>query len=140
MQRAPYRILFEVYRGATQEIFERDFPNLSGQATLLHRLTQPGHGLELNFRVVAQLENPRHFGASRRGNRNQNDSDSVARNKRADRAASSKYPHSGEMRKYEAKIKIEQLIRKYQLGVLAIGNGTACRETEQFVSELIGDL
>ncbi len=50
------------------------------------------------------------------------------------------FPHSGEMRRYEAKIKVEQLLRKYQLGVLAIGNGTACRETEQFVSELIGDL
>ena len=32
------------------------------------------------------------------------------------------------------------MLRKYQLGVLAIGNGTACRETEQFVSESIGDL
>jgi transcriptional accessory protein Tex/SPT6 len=50
------------------------------------------------------------------------------------------HPHSGEMRKYDAKIKVEQLIRKYQLGVLALGNGTACRETEQFISELIEEL
>jgi uncharacterized protein len=37
----------------------------------------------------------------------------------------------------EAKAKLEELIRKHQLNVIAIGNGTACRETEELVSELI---
>jgi len=31
------------------------------------------------------------------------------------------------------------LVRKHQLQVIAIGNGTACRETEEVVSELIAD-
>src|SRR5207249_7205065 len=37
----------------------------------------------------------------------------------------------------EAKSRLEELIRKHQLNVIAIGNGTACRETEELVSELI---
>jgi len=37
----------------------------------------------------------------------------------------------------EAKTKLEELIRKHNLNVVAIGNGTACRETEELVSELI---
>jgi transcriptional accessory protein Tex/SPT6 len=36
-----------------------------------------------------------------------------------------------------AKTKLEELIRKHQLNVIAIGNGTACRETEELISELI---
>ncbi len=39
----------------------------------------------------------------------------------------------------EAKNRLEDLVRKHQLNVIAIGNGTACRETEEFVSELIGE-
>lgn len=50
------------------------------------------------------------------------------------------YPHPPANKKAEAKSKLEQMIRKHQLSILAIGNGTACRETEQLVSELIGDL
>jgi len=37
----------------------------------------------------------------------------------------------------EAKTNLEQLVHKHQLNVIAIGNGTACRETEELVSELI---
>ncbi|MCI0463420.1 MAG: RNA-binding transcriptional accessory protein [Gemmataceae bacterium] len=37
----------------------------------------------------------------------------------------------------DAKAKMEELIGKHQLNVIAIGNGTACRETEELVSELI---
>jgi uncharacterized protein len=37
----------------------------------------------------------------------------------------------------EAKTKVYDLITRYNLNVVAIGNGTACRETEEFVSELI---
>jgi protein Tex len=39
----------------------------------------------------------------------------------------------------EAKDKLEDLVRRHQLNVIAIGNGTACRETEEIVSELIKD-
>ena len=39
----------------------------------------------------------------------------------------------------EAKAKLEDLIRRHQLNVIAIGNGTACRETEEIVSELIAE-
>jgi uncharacterized protein len=49
------------------------------------------------------------------------------------------YPHTGNKRA-EAKTKLEQLVRKYQVQVIAIGNGTACRETEEIVSELIAEL
>jgi uncharacterized protein len=40
----------------------------------------------------------------------------------------------------EAKRRLEELIRKHQINVIAIGNGTACRETEELVAELIADL
>jgi uncharacterized protein len=40
----------------------------------------------------------------------------------------------------EAKAKLEELIRKHQLRIIAIGNGTACRETEEVVSEVIAAL
>lgn len=42
-------------------------------------------------------------------------------------------------RKEEAKQKAIELIRKYELTVVAIGNGTACRETEDFFAEMIGE-
>ncbi len=50
------------------------------------------------------------------------------------------YPHVPANKQAEAKSKLEKLIRKHQLSILAIGNGTACRETEQVVSELIAEL
>jgi uncharacterized protein len=40
----------------------------------------------------------------------------------------------------EAKAKLEELIRKHQISIIAIGNGTACRETEEVVSEVIAAL
>ena len=49
------------------------------------------------------------------------------------------YPHAPQKRVADAKRKVEQLIRKYQTAVIAIGNGTACRETEQIVSDLIAE-
>ncbi len=49
------------------------------------------------------------------------------------------YPHTGNKRD-EAKAKLEQLVRKHQVQVIAIGNGTACRETEELISELIAAL
>ena len=39
----------------------------------------------------------------------------------------------------EAKNKLYDLVTRHHLNVIAIGNGTACRETEEFVSELINE-
>ncbi len=50
------------------------------------------------------------------------------------------YPHPPQKKVAEAKKKLEQLIRKHQTSIIAIGNGTACRETEQIVSDLIAEL
>jgi uncharacterized protein len=49
------------------------------------------------------------------------------------------YPHPPQKKPKEAKQKLEQLIRKHQIGIIAIGNGTGCRETETLVSELIAE-
>lgn len=43
-------------------------------------------------------------------------------------------------RKGEARAKLEELVCRHQLQVIAIGNGTACRETEEFVSDLLAEL
>jgi uncharacterized protein len=50
------------------------------------------------------------------------------------------FPHPPQNKKADAKAKLEELIRRHQLSVIAIGNGTACRETEEVVSEVIADL
>jgi len=50
------------------------------------------------------------------------------------------YPHPPQNRKAEARVKLEVFLRRHQTPVIAIGNGTACRETEEVVSELIADL
>lgn len=57
------------------------------------------------------------------------------------------YPHeaklggSPDVRKVEeSKTKVKSLIAKYHVDVIAIGNGTASRETEAFVAELIKEL
>ena len=38
----------------------------------------------------------------------------------------------------EARQKLVELVKKHQLTVVAIGNGTACREAEKFVSDALG--
>jgi uncharacterized protein len=48
-------------------------------------------------------------------------------------------PTQAPNKRAEAKAKLEELIRKHNLNVIAIGNGTACRETEEVVSELIAE-
>ncbi len=50
------------------------------------------------------------------------------------------FPHTGANKRTEAKAKLEELARRYQIHVIAIGNGTACRETEEVVSEVIAEL
>jgi protein Tex len=50
------------------------------------------------------------------------------------------FPHPPQNRKAEARTRLEELVRKHQTPVVAIGNGTACRETEELVSELIAEI
>jgi uncharacterized protein len=47
------------------------------------------------------------------------------------------YPTYGERQKNEAIAALEKLIRKHKIEHIAIGNGTASRETEQMTAELI---
>ncbi len=46
------------------------------------------------------------------------------------------YPHSGGRGAEEARSKVEHLLVKYKIEAVAIGNGTASRETENFVRAL----
>ncbi len=50
------------------------------------------------------------------------------------------YPTSGERRRREAIETLKQLVRKHGVRHIAIGNGTASRETEQMTAELIREL
>jgi uncharacterized protein len=50
------------------------------------------------------------------------------------------FPHPPQNKKEEARRKLEELVRKHQVQVIAIGNGTAGRETEELVSELLAAL
>ncbi|MCA9735935.1 RNA-binding transcriptional accessory protein, partial [candidate division KSB1 bacterium] len=50
------------------------------------------------------------------------------------------YPHQPQNRWDYSKIQIKNLIKKYDVSVIAIGNGTASRETEQLVAETIGEI
>ncbi len=46
------------------------------------------------------------------------------------------YPHPPQNRQAEAYQTVNDLIKKYQVTLIVIGNGTASRETEQFVAEI----
>lgn len=50
------------------------------------------------------------------------------------------YPHKPVMKEKEAKAKFTQIIKDFKVEMVAIGNGTASRETEQFVSEILKEL
>ncbi|WP_246629383.1 Tex family protein [Mesobacillus maritimus] len=47
------------------------------------------------------------------------------------------YPHLSAARVDEAKRKFVQILKDFQVEMVAIGNGTASRETEQFVSDIL---
>jgi len=49
------------------------------------------------------------------------------------------YPHAPQNRRHEAKMTLKELVNKHKVNTVAIGNGTACRETEEFVAELISE-
>lgn len=50
------------------------------------------------------------------------------------------YPHEPQKDTLGSKRVLKQFIRKYEVTVIAIGNGTASRETESLVADLITDL
>jgi len=50
------------------------------------------------------------------------------------------FPHPPAQRWSEAKTALKALIAQHAVGVIAIGNGTASRETEQLAAEVIGEL
>ncbi|QRF32822.1 Tex family protein [Bacillus safensis] len=50
------------------------------------------------------------------------------------------YPHPPVKKKAEAKQKVKEIIQSSNIEVIAIGNGTASRETEQFIADLIQEL
>ncbi|HMW32007.1 MAG TPA: Tex family protein [bacterium] len=50
------------------------------------------------------------------------------------------YPHEPQKDALGSKRVLKQFIRKYEVSVIAIGNGTASRETESLVADLIADL
>ncbi|MSE24770.1 RNA-binding transcriptional accessory protein, partial [Lactobacillus curvatus] len=47
------------------------------------------------------------------------------------------YPHAPVKKTAEARKKIKELLDRYEVEVVAIGNGTASRETEQFVVDVL---
>ena len=49
------------------------------------------------------------------------------------------YPHEPKNEWEEAKNKIKEIIKKYDVDVIAIGNGTASRESEKLVAEVISE-
>lgn len=50
------------------------------------------------------------------------------------------FPHSGENKRQQAEKIVQDLINKYQIELIAIGNGTASRETDSFVAEVLQQL
>lgn len=50
------------------------------------------------------------------------------------------YPHPPQKQWQEAKKIVQDFIERHDISVIAIGNGTASRETEQLVAELIGEI
>ena len=50
------------------------------------------------------------------------------------------FPHTGQGQRREALATVKQLIEKYKIELIAIGNGTASRETDEFVTEVFTTL
>ena len=50
------------------------------------------------------------------------------------------FPHQAEAQRQKAANILKQLIQKYGIGLIAIGNGTASRETDTFVGEVLKGL
>jgi uncharacterized protein len=50
------------------------------------------------------------------------------------------FPHSGDSKRAEAAITLKKLIDKYKIELIAIGNGTASRETDEFLNEIFAKI
>ncbi|MGB3651751.1 MAG: Tex family protein, partial [Rivularia sp. (in: cyanobacteria)] len=50
------------------------------------------------------------------------------------------FPHTGAGKRSEAAKTLQNLMEKYQVGLIAIGNGTASRETDEFVAEVLQNM
>ncbi len=50
------------------------------------------------------------------------------------------FPHTGAEKRTLASETIKKLINKYQIELIAIGNGTAGRETDEFINEILSQL
>ncbi|WP_285289161.1 Tex family protein [Bacillus sp. ISL-41] len=50
------------------------------------------------------------------------------------------YPHTSSSKNTEAKDKFIKVLKDYEVEMVAIGNGTASRETEQFVSDILKEM
>lgn len=50
------------------------------------------------------------------------------------------YPTEPQNKVEETKIKLKELINKYNVDIISIGNGTASRETEMVVAEMLGEI
>ena len=50
------------------------------------------------------------------------------------------FPHTGEQKRIMAHQTIKNLVQKYQIELIAIGNGTASRETDEFLNEVLANL
>ncbi len=50
------------------------------------------------------------------------------------------FPHTGEGKRKQAAQTVKDLISKYQIELIAIGNGTASRETDQFMAEVLREI
>jgi uncharacterized protein len=49
------------------------------------------------------------------------------------------HPHPPQNRRHESKVFLKDMVGKHKVGVVAIGNGTACRETEELIAEIISE-
>lgn len=50
------------------------------------------------------------------------------------------YPHPPNEKKEEAKKKVINIIKQFKVEMIAIGNGTASRETEQFIADVLKEI
>lgn len=50
------------------------------------------------------------------------------------------FPHNGAEKRNLAKNALKKLIQKYHIALIAIGNGTASRETDEFVTEVLKEI
>ena len=50
------------------------------------------------------------------------------------------YPTAPQFKVKEAKAKVHQLIKKYHITLISVGNGTASRESEQVITELLKEI